>query len=140
LLNGRWVKDELDKRMEDDTTVKQQPPQYSLFADEPICDRPKYVQGQLVSEVPIEDFTCDHDYYYYYYDNDATDAPSDNDSPVDNEDTEDSQNEVDEEEEEEEEEEDTKRDDHDDVEDVPDQETNEDENEVEEENDGSYLK
>lgn len=42
----------------------------SLFADEPICDRPGYIKGQAISNVPTEDFNCDHQYYYYYYDND----------------------------------------------------------------------
>ena len=94
----RWVKEELEKKIDDDSTIKQQPPQYSMFADDPVCDRPKYVQGQQVSEVPSDDFTCDHDYYYYYYDNDATESPSDNDLPLGNElDADESHNEVDEE-------------------------------------------
>jgi hypothetical protein len=53
--------------------------QHSLFADEPKCARPKFAQGQPVSEVPLNEFTCDHDYYYYYYYD--TDSNGDADNP-----------------------------------------------------------
>jgi hypothetical protein len=69
----RWVKEELEKKTgttDYGETIKHHQ-QQSLFADEPVCDRPKFVQGQPVSDVPLDEFTCDHDYYYYFYETES---------------------------------------------------------------------
>lgn len=43
-----------------------------LIADLPAlqCERPSFLNRRSLSRVPIEDFSCDHDYYdyFYYYD------------------------------------------------------------------------